>query len=70
MELADQLHIHKEGVRRTRRGRSARDVSGSGLGLSIVHLIAEPHGAFACLHDSDEAGSAGLELRIAFSASP
>ncbi|MDE2276166.1 MAG: two-component sensor histidine kinase, partial [Burkholderiales bacterium] len=42
----------------------ARDGGGSGLGLSIVHAIAERHGARVGLHTG--AGGLGLEVRVEF----
>lgn len=44
----------------------ARDSGGSGLGLSIVHAIAERHGATVSLHTP--AGGQGLEVRVVFAA--
>lgn len=65
--LAERVRVFGRFYRGPDAASLARDMGGSGLGLSIVRAIAELHDAVVSLHDGREPGGGGLEVRVAFS---
>lgn len=66
--VAEREQVFRRFYRGRDAARTARQVGGSGLGLSIVRAIAELHGAVVSLHEGRGVHLGGLEVRLAFAA--